>query len=302
MRALGSREKNSRRRLTTKIWIRILTSSLSIGCLAAAGPHPAPKVFEFQTGSAPSVTISNLRGQITVRGWDNQSVRAACTVASPKVEVDAEPMPAEGPAERVQFSTHVLDSAATGDEAAADYVLDVPAGTTLEVRNRQGHIQVEGLSGETWLETISGSISDLDASGHLDIHSVGGDVEITRPAGHVEASTITGNLKFLDPTSTKIRGTTTSGLILYHGDFAPGGEYLLSAYSGDLEILCPATASFELNARSVKGRLDNGVDMIPNQHDTTPRDAIGFSGKHNQGKARLDLRSYSGTIRLRTSR
>src|SRR5437764_14428962 len=105
MRAPGSSAKASTRRLNSKVWIRILISSISIGCLAASGPHPDTKVFEFQTGPAPSITISNLRGQVTVRGWDKQSVRATCTVASPKVEGDAEPMPAEGPAERLQLST-----------------------------------------------------------------------------------------------------------------------------------------------------------------------------------------------------
>lgn len=281
---------------------RILISFLSIGCLAATGQNPTTKIFEFQTAPAPSVSISNLRGQVTVRSWDKPSVRATCTVASPKVEVDAEPMPAAGPAERVQFSTHLLDPSAVGDDAAVDYVVDVPAATNLEIRDRQGAIRVEGLSGETWVESVGGSIAVVDASGHLDIHSVGGDIEITRPAGHVEASTIMGNLKFLDPTSTKIRGTTTSGQILYQGDFMPGGEYMLSAYSGDMEILCPASASFEVHAQSVKGRLDNGVDVIRNQHDATPRGAIGLLGTRNQGKARLDLRSYSGTIRLRTLR
>jgi len=302
MRAPGSPAKTLQTRLSSQLWLRILVSFLSIGCFAATGPDQPPKVFEFQTGPGPSVTISNLRGQVTVRSWSKQGVRASCTVASPAVEVDAEPMPANGRAERIQFSTHVVDPSAGADAATADYVVDVPAGTNLEVRNRQGHIQVEGLSGETWVETVGGSITVADASGHLDIHSLGGDVEIDRPAGHVEASTITGNLEFLDPTSTKIRGTTTSGHILYQGDFSPGGNYMLSAYSGDLDIVCPASASFEIHAQSVKGRLDNGVDVIRSQHDATPRGGIGLLGTRNQGKARLDLRSYSGTIRLRTMR
>ncbi len=297
-----------RRRLTNKFWPRILFSSVSIGCLAAAGltaqsgSSSLPKTFEFQTGPAPSVSISNLRGQVTVRSWSKQGVRASCTLASPAVEVDAEPMPASGRAERVQFSTHLMDPSAGGDATAADYVVDVPAGANLEIHNRQGHIQVDGLGGETWLESVGGSITVADASGRLDVHSIGGDVEIDRPSGHVQASTITGNLQILDPTSTRIRGTTTSGHLLYQGDFMPGGEYVLSAYSGDLDIVCPANASFEIHAQTVKGHLDNGVDVVRSQHDLTPRGATGLLGTHNQGKARLDLRSYSGTIRLRTMR
>jgi hypothetical protein len=302
MRATGSCSKATNCLLLKKSWYRILLVFLPIGLLAATDPAQTAKVFEFQTSSAPTITISNLRGQVTVRSWDKDSVRAACTTSSPHVEVDAEPMPASGRSDRVQFLTRILDPSVTGEAANADYVLNVPGGASLEIRNRQGHVQVEGLTGETWVESVGGTITVVDPSGHLDVHSVGGDVEIDRPAGHVEASSINGNLKFVDPTSTKIRGTTTSGRIIYEGDFAPGGEYVLSAYSGDMDILCPASASFEVRAQSVKGHVDNGVDVIRNQHDATPRGAIGLVGTHNAGKARLDLRSYSGTIRLRTVR
>ncbi len=302
MRAPGSYLKATNCHLLKKPWYRILLVFLPISLLAATDPVQTAKVFEFQTSSAPTITISNLSGQVTVRSWDKDSVRAACTPSSPHVEVDAEPMPASGRADRVQFLTHILDPSVTGEAAKADYMLSVPVGASLEIRNRQGHVQVEGLTGETWVQSVGGSITVVDPSGHLDVHSIGGDVEIDRPAGHVEASSINGSLKFVDPTSTKIRGTTTSGRIIYEGDFAPGGEYVLSAYSGDLDILCPASASFEIHAQSVKGRLDNGVDVIRNQHDATPRGATSLFGTHNTGKARLDLRSYSGTIRLRTMR
>jgi putative adhesin len=302
MRALGSFLRAADGRLHRKLWHGSVLAFLPIVLLAATGSVQPPKVFEFQTSSAPAIMVSNLSGQVRVRAWDKERVRAACTISSSQVEVDAEPMPAAGRADRVQFLTHILDPSVTGDAANADYMIDVPVGTSLEIRNRQGHVQVEGLSGETWVESVGGSITVVDASGHLDVHSIGGDVEIDRPSGHVEASSINGNLKFVEPTSTKIRGTTTSGNIIYQGDFAPGGEYRLASYSGDMDILCPASASFEIFARSVKGRLDNGVDVIRNQHDATPRGAIGLVGTRNAGKARLDLRSYSGTIRLRTLR
>src|SRR5438046_789626 len=188
MRATGSRVKASNCPLLKKPWHRILLVFLPVGLLAATDPAQKAKVFEFQSSSAPTITISNLSGQVTVRSWDKDSVQATCTASSPHVEVDAEPMPASGRADRVQFLTHILDPSIAGEAANADYELNVPAGASLEIRNRQGHVQVEGLTGETWVQSVGGSITVVDPSGHLDVHSVGGDVEIDRPAGHVEAS------------------------------------------------------------------------------------------------------------------
>jgi DUF4097 and DUF4098 domain-containing protein YvlB len=219
---------------------------------------------------------------------------------SPHVEVDIEVIPPNWPADKIHFATHVLDPLVTGKDQTTDYSLDVPMGTSLEIRNPQGSVRIEKLQGDdVSVESVGGAILVSDFTGHLFLRSVGGNIEVIRPSGRVEAYSITGDLHFLSPTTSKLRGSTTSGRILFEGDFPDGGDYLLSNYSGDMDIFCPLSASFELNAKTVRGKLESEMPITIRHRSATPlSSANSLLGTHNTGKATVNLRSFSGTIRI----
>ena len=156
----------------------------------------------------------------------------------------------------------------------ADYTLDVPAGASLEIRNPQGRIRVEGMQADASVQSVGGDISIRDYSGHLSVHSVAGDIEVIRPSGNVEAYSITGNLHFVSPATTRLHGSTTSGSILYEGDFMDRGDYILSAYSGDVDIVCPPSASYELSAKTLKGKVINTMPMTHRRESASPLGSI----------------------------
>jgi DUF4097 and DUF4098 domain-containing protein YvlB len=266
--------------------------------LCAAGEGRQEKTLD--TTREPRISLTNLKGVVLVRGWDKAQVHVVSTVASPRVEVDAECLPDTGPADKVHFTTHVLDPLGNGNDQVVDYTLDVPAGSSLEIRNPQGKIRVEGMQAEADIQSVGGDIVVADFSGHLSVRSVGGNIEVLRPSGHVEAYSITGNLHFVSPTTTKLRGSTTSGHILFEGDFMERGDYILSAYSGDLDIVCPPSASFELNEKTVRGKVINSLPIKRRRESASPMaSSNSLLGTHNTGKATLELTSFSGTIRIR---
>ena len=269
------------------------------GTLLAADNNRVEKTFE--TSPNPRVTLANARGQILVRGWDKAQVHAVYSVVSPRVEVDTEVMPSNGPADKIHFATHLLDPLISGKDQTADYSLDVPMGTDLEIRNTQGSVRIEKLQADdTTVESVGGAILVSDFTGHLFLRSVGGNIDVIRPSGRVEAYSITGDLHFISPTTSKLRGSTTSGRILFEGDFPDGGDYSLSEYSGDMEILCPPSASFELFAKTDRGKLLNEMPMTIRHQAATPlSSANSLFGTHLTGKATVNLRSFSGTIRIR---
>ena len=254
----------------------------------------------FETTSNPRISLTNLKGRVSVRGWEKPQVHVVSVTASPQVEVDAEQFPASGTVEKLHFTTHILNRQ-TADKSA-DYTLEVPLGAALEVRNPEGSVQIQTLTGEASVDTVGGTIAVSDVSGHLSVRSIGGDIEIVRPAGRVEANSICGSLRVVNPSSYHIRADTTSGKIFYEGDFLAGGEYQLSEYSGDMEIVTPASASFELNATTVRGKVvaDPDVALTP-KHSAlrTPYKANSFFGTHNTGKATIEAKSFSGVIRIR---
>jgi len=277
----------------------VLYVTMLSGALLAADNKRSEKTFE--AAPNPRITLSNMIGQVLVRGWDKSQVHIVYSVVSPHVEVDTEVIPPTQPADKIHLATHLLDPLVSGKDQTADYDLDVPMGTDLEIWNPQGSIRIEKLQADdASVESVGGAILVSDFTGHLFLRSVGGNIEVIRPAGRVEAYSITGSLHFVSPTTSKLRGTTTSGRILFEGDFADGGDYSLSEYSGDMEILCPPSASFELNAKTVRGKLENEMPMTIRHRSATPvSSANSFFGTHLTGKATVNLTSFSGTIRIR---
>jgi DUF4097 and DUF4098 domain-containing protein YvlB len=277
----------------------ILFLLVPAGTLLAAEGNRSEKTFEAEPN--PRITVTNARGQILIRGWDKSQVHIICTVVSPRVEVDSEVIPPNGPADKIHFATHFLDPLVSGNDQTVDYSLDVPMGTDLEIRNTQGSVRIEKLQGDdASVETVGGAILVSDFTGHLFVRSIGGNIEVIRPSGHVEAYSIMGDLHFVSPTTSKLRATTTSGRILFEGDFPDGGDYSLSDYSGDMEIICPRSASFELNAKTDRGKLENDMPMTIRHQPATPlSSANSLFGTHLTGKASVNLRSFSGTIRIR---
>jgi hypothetical protein len=271
--------------------------------IRAAGEGRIEKTFD--TTRDPRIGLSNLKGHVLVRGWDKAQVHVVYTVASPHVEVDSEILPNTGPADMVHFETHLLDSSLPVSEQVADYTLDVPASASLEIRNPQGKILVEGMQADASVESVGGDISIRDYSGHLSVRSVAGDIEVMRPSGNVEAVSVTGNLHFVSPATSRLHGTTTSGRILYEGDFMDRGDYFLSAYSGDVDIVCPSSASYELNAKTSKGKVINTMPITRRRESASSLganselEARSLLGTRNAGKAIVELKSFSGNIRIR---
>jgi len=269
------------------------------GLLMAQGPGQTEK--NIATTATPRVSISNLAGKVTVRGWDRMQVHVTYTVTSPKVAVDTEQVPIKGAANKVHFTSYLTDRSQTVANPVVDYIVDVPSGASLEIHDPQGKVKINSIKGDASVDSLGGGISVADSSGHLSLRSVGGNIEIIRPSGRVEAYSINGNLHFVNPTSNRLRGTTTSGTIVYDGDFAPGGDYILSDYSGNITVLCPSTASFELDAKTVRGKLDNQFRLVrrgpAGQSFVPPGNAI--FGTQGSGQATLEVTSFSGAIHIR---
>jgi hypothetical protein len=277
----------------------LLALLASAGFLPAAGQGRVEK--SFRTVPNCRIRISNPPGgAIVVRGWDKAEVHAVCVTNSPKVEIDSEPTPSTADAERLEFITHVLNLEATTEEKRVSYELDVPKDASLTISSPEGSISVEHVSGDDWIDSVNGTISVSDGTGLIQVRSLNGDINLIRPAGHIDATSIMGNLTITGSQSQKIDAHTGSGKITFDGEFLPIGDYILKTYAGDISVVCPGSDSFSLEARSVRGKLDNRFKLKSKIHIPYPRvdGAIAF-GSNNSGEASVTVMSYSGTIHVR---
>lgn len=252
------------------------------------------------TADKPRITVSNWAGPVVVRGWDKPSVRVVYTIASPQVAVETGSSPPHAPAERVTIRTLVNDPAVSVEEGTTEYFLDVPRGSRLEIQSRQGPVSLERLAGESWVETVDGNVTLEAVEGRIEVRTFGSDIEARHVVGELEATSITGNVRVFSPTASKVRIRTTSGNITYEGDFTPGGDYHLSAHSGNIEVACPSAAAFDLTAKTVRGKLENSLPITPKRRDVAPVTRINsLFGTRIEGRADVVLTSYSGTIKIR---
>ncbi len=248
--------------------------------LALAAPTPARQTTPGgsaveRTASAERQVVVSLcvnEGQVVVRGWDRQEVRARAVGAAdlrlltPNVQ----------PAPRVEVLVsghdgHEPSSGACGELRSLD--LSVPRGATVRLQVRDGHVDVSnvsearvnvitgdvelrGLSRGAEVSCMNGDVSLSDSKGHARLRTVSGSVEAQNVSAaeagdEFEASSTSGDVSIEGVRHTQVRGATVSGAVFYAGPLARHGRYDFKTINGDVTLALPADSAFSLHARVV---------------------------------------------------
>src|SRR5579875_263330 len=146
-------------------WLAVLLILFSPAVVWAGGPPQQSDTF--YTSRTPHISVTNMTGTVVIQGWEKPQVHAVYMIASPRIEVDKDKVPPRGQVEKVELATHLLDSQLQGQNARVNYTLDVPVGSSLEIRNPQGIVRIERIEGDTWVETVGGEIDIVDTSGDI---------------------------------------------------------------------------------------------------------------------------------------
>jgi DUF4097 and DUF4098 domain-containing protein YvlB len=250
--------------------------------------------------SGGAVNIVNNSGTVSLKLAGGHQLLVAYTLHSNKVEVDQE---STSDKRRVEIRTHALsDQRATADEARVDYEISVPAGVMVTVATSTAPITAEGLSGDIALESDTGQITVSNiARSHLHVHSVAGAVQLSNVnLGSVDVSTTGGAVRLTGVNGPKVKIASGSGNITYEGDCSGAGDYVLMTHSGNIDVTLPQTASVDLTARSASGGVENDFPLQAKKHSSfVPKAGSSFAGTSNSGSSSVELRSFSGKIRVK---
>ena len=252
----------------------------------------------FATIANPAFVLHNHSGAISVTGWDQNQVEILADRASP----DAMDVLIEGNAEKVTIKTHPKRQNLTREEARVDLAIRVPRQSLVRVESEQGDIAVANVEGGVTVEGVTNSVTLSQIRGHITARTVDGPIVIRSSEGVVQADSISGNLQFLQVNGAQLTGTTNSGSIRYQGDFGLGGSYKLHSYSSPIEVQASPQASFEVDARSIQGAIENRISLPSPPPGASSlqarRTGRSVQGRVNTGKSTVQITSYSGTIRL----
>lgn len=250
----------------------------------------------FKVDGHPVVTIHSPNGTVTVKAWTKSEVLVIANIASDRVDLGASQN-----GDRVDIGTRLLSNNVSPSDIQADYQIDVPENAQLQIHDDTGGVNVANVLGDMNVETVAGGVDLQDVAGYLTVKTVAGSFSCLRCAGRIEANSISGNFTFVDTRSTNIQARTSTGNIVFSGQFLPNGEYNLKNYSGVIELRYSPGDSFDVSATSLKGKVNNEAKLIAPSHSFgfVPRGAEALVGSYNTaGHAHVVLTSFDGTINI----
>ena len=195
-----------------------------------------------------------------MKAWDKHEIMVVAQPASNNVEVDTEQV-----GNRIEVVTRIMGSHPVPSDINTDYEISVPTETELQIRTDSGAVTVESVHGDMSFDTVAADLALQDVSGYLVVKSIGGSLVCTRCAGRLEANSISGNFQLIQPVMDNVRVQTSSGNILFNGDFQNRGIYILKNYSGTIEVRFSNSDSFDLNAASLYGNVINQAPVVPDR-------------------------------------
>jgi hypothetical protein len=288
-----------RKMMGRSVLIGLAVGVLSCFAVTAEAGNADHQERHFTTKNRPLVVIQNIvNGRIEVRSWKNSEVVVIATAAADKVALDIEQV-----GDRIDINASSLTPSAQPHEVEANFQLTVPEETELQLRTQTGLIYVEQVSGDMKLQSVAGDVHLKEVSGYIIVKTTGGTLICTQCAGKLEFTSISGSAQILQPTLTSVNLMTTTGNILYDGEFVRTGIYTMNSGRGLVEVRFSGGDNFDLNAQTQLGNVDNQAaaflkpDTHGNRH-TSQKFSKGLFGTVGQGLAKVELSSYSGTIRI----
>lgn len=250
---------------------------------------------QFKVDAHPIVTVHSPTGTVTVKAWTKSEVLVIAEIDSNDIDLGAIQN-----GDRVDIATRQLSNNVSPADLRVDYHIDVPENAELQIHNDTGGINVANVLGNMSVETVEAPVDLQDVAGYLTVRTVAGSFSCVRCAGRIEANSISGNFSFVDTRSLNIQARTSTGNILFAGQFLPDGQYSLKNYSGMIELKFAPGDSFDVSATSLKGKVNNEANLVRASHSfrAVPRGADALFGTYNAGHAHVELASFDGTINI----
>ncbi|HUQ50446.1 MAG TPA: DUF4097 family beta strand repeat-containing protein [Terriglobales bacterium] len=275
-----------------------VSSLFAVYALAVSLPvfaYAEKKDFKYTVSSGASVSIVNQKGSVTVKPSTSRQVIITANPSSDKVELDASQN-----GNRVSVRTHMLGKA--GDDARVDYDVQLPADCTITIDSGTGDVKVENVRGNVTVDSEEGQIEMRGVTnGIIQVQTVNGNVSLSNlKQARIQVTSTGGNVELSSVSGPLVSVKSTSGTIKFTGDFNGGGNYKFTNHSGDIEVSTPATASVDLSARSQRGSVESDLAMQKSDHPAFAlTEGKSVAGKLNSGASSVELRSFSGKIRVK---
>jgi DUF4097 and DUF4098 domain-containing protein YvlB len=272
---------------------------LLVGAGTLRAQHALDTTFAVRSGARLSVW--NQSGNIVVRSWTRNQIRVQAEYDRSHVEIS-------------ETATSISVRSTRGGYSEVDYTITVPRGTAIETNGLAADVGITDVCGEIRINTVSGDVTVDCAEGTAEIQSVSGDVIVSNVRGRLEAGSTSGDVRIRgvrggvsarsvsgDISLSQIEGDeasaeTVSGDIDYAGRIADNGRYRFEAHSGDVTLLVSGSFNASVSVSTFSGDFTSDYQIQIQPGRPMGKD---WEFRQGSGSARVQLKSFSGTINLR---
>jgi DUF4097 and DUF4098 domain-containing protein YvlB len=287
-------------------------------CLLPGGQAFADTPLNLSHPAAPTahVTISNVKGEVTVTAWDRNEVHVGGQLGD-----GAEPLAIEGSENNLTINVQAKGHGGWfnwgGENAMAATTLDinVPRSASVKVNVVSAPLSVDGIrGGDIAANSVSGRIRINAQTPMLSVVSVSGNIAFSGHAKQAKLQTVSGdmlapslgNTAELQTVSGRIQAaggpwqqlsvSTVSGDVQLGGNLAPDGSMSIDSMSGDVQLQFPSPLNANLHASTFSGdlRSDFGTPTRPEHGPGSTLDTVA-----GDGRGKVHIENFSGDVRIR---
>ena len=282
-----------------------------IPCLMMVSAAAAEEVDRTLDAAADGeVNVSNIAGEITMRGWSRNQVEVTGTLGR-KVEE----LIFERDGDTITIKVKVPKNSGRGIDS--DLYISVPEKSSIDVGAVSADINVTDVQGEQSLRTVSGDVmteafgEDIDAEsvsgdveingenkgGDTDASTVSGDVTLFRVGGEVDAESVSGDVIIDEGSFSRVDVSTVNGELIFTATLQKNGRLAAETVNGDVDIEFVGDVSAKIDVSTFNGRIRNcfGPEAARSSK-YTPGWSLSFT--EGDGDARVDISTMNGGVNL----
>jgi DUF4097 and DUF4098 domain-containing protein YvlB len=286
---------------------------LAASCAATAGTP----IHETRAVNADArIDVSNIKGAVTVSGWDRNEVAISGTLGD-----GAKGLTVEGGGDRLTVKVVPPDRGgwfSWGSESrmgdtlldlkvprnaemkigvvSADVALSGVAGRALDVNSVSGKLRLDSDAKEIEVDSVSGNIELTGKAERAHLETVSGNVRARGLGGTIKFETVSGDVDSESGEYREISAGTVSGDINLRGRPARDARIDVETMSGDVHLYLPADVSARLRATTFSGDIRSDFGTV-REEEHGPGSSL--DATVGDGDMRVTLQTFSGDIEVR---
>lgn len=289
-----------------------LLLSLSIGQALADSP------INLTHDAAPNarVSISNVKGEVTVSAWDRNQVQVTGRLGD-----GAKPLAIDGSNNAMTIKVESQGKSGWGnwksDTSMGSSSLDVrvPKGASVDVDVVSAALNIDGIDGghikantvsgkarinarspEVSVDSVSGSVELAGSADKVALQTVSGDILAPNVGSEAQLQTVSGRIRVSGGPWRKLNLSTVSGDVTLSGGVAPNGSFDVDSMSGDVQLQVPANLSAIIHASTFSGDLRSDFGTVQKVEHGPGSELQTTAGS---GNAKISVETFSGDLRIR---